>query len=372
MKRIRRLGSALAAAVLLPCFMITSVTAAPSADELERQKETAESEAEELQAQLTELLTKVGKMEEELIATGEKISQAEEDLNEAEADAEEQYQTMKIRIKYMYKEGDSNVWAALLTAEDFTDFLNKAEYASNLQTYDRQQLEKLVETWQEIENLKETLETEQASLEEQQEKYTEEQEKVNAELEEKQAEIDNYDELIQAAAEAAAQEAQEQNSESEDSGDSSQTASASGNSQNSAGTSSGAASGGSTSGSSSSGSSSGTTSGDTSVAQTIVNAAYSQLGVPYVYGGTTPGVGLDCSGLVQYCHSVAGISLPRTSQEQGGCGVAVSDPQPGDIVCYGGHVGIYIGDGKMIHAPQTGDVVKISDVYGSPWYRRCW
>lgn len=154
--------------------------------------------------------------------------------------------------------------------------------------------------------------------EEQQEKYTEEQEKVNAELEEKQAEIDNYDELIQAAAEAAAQEAQEQNSESEDSGDSSQTASASGNSQNSAGTSSGAASGGSTSGSSSSGSSSGTTSGDTSVAQTIVNAAYSQLGVPYVYGGTTPGVGLDCSELVQYCHSVAGISLPRTSQEQGG------------------------------------------------------
>ena len=295
MKRIRRLESALAAAVLLPCFMITSVTAAPSADELERQKETAESEAEELQAQLTELLTKVGKMEEELIATGEKIAQEEEDLNEAEADAEEQ-----------------------------------------------------------------------------QEKYTEEQEKVNAELEEKQAEIDNYDELIQAAAEAAAQEAQEQNSESEDSGDSSQTASASGNSQNSAGTSSGAASGGDTSGSSSSGSSSGTTSGDTSVAQTIVNAAYSQLGVPYVYGGTTPGVGLDCSGLVQYCHSVAGISLPRTSQEQGGCGVAVSDPQPGDIVCYGGHVSIYIGDGKMIHAPQTGDVVKISDVYGSPWYRRCW
>lgn len=108
------------------------------------------------------------------------------------------------------------------------------------------------------------------------------------------------------------------------------------------------------------------------MAQAIVNAAYSQLGVPYVYGGTTPGVGLDCSGLVQYCHAVAGISLPRTSAAQGGSGVAVSDPQPGDIVCYSGHVGIYIGNGQMIHAPQTGDVVKIADVYGSPWYRRCW
>lgn len=141
------------------------------------------------------------------------------------------------------------------------------------------------------------------------------------------------------------------------------------------GSNTGTASGGSTSGGNSSGgnsSSGNVSSGNTSVAQMIVNAAYSQLGVPYVYGGSTPGVGLDCSGLVQYCHKVAGISLPRTSGEQGACGVAVSNPQPGDIVCYVGHVGIYIGNGKMIHAPQTGDVVKVASVYGSPWYRRCW
>ena len=139
-------------------------------------------------------------------------------------------------------------------------------------------------------------------------------------------------------------------------------------------------SGGTTDGGSSSGGSgstsnsgyTGSSSGNTSVAQTIVNAAYSQLGVPYVYGGTTAGVGFDCSGLVQYCHAVAGISLPRTSQAQGGCGIAVSDPQPGDLVCYGSHIGIYIGNGQMIHAPHTGDVVKIASVYGSPWYRRCW
>ena len=112
--------------------------------------------------------------------------------------------------------------------------------------------------------------------------------------------------------------------------------------------------------------------GNSSTASAIVNAAYSQLGTPYVWGGTTPNVGLDCSGLVQYCHRVAGISLPRTSGPQGSGGQAVSDPQPGDVVCYSGHVGIYIGGGQMIHAPQPGDVVKIQSVYGRPWYRRYW
>ena len=113
-------------------------------------------------------------------------------------------------------------------------------------------------------------------------------------------------------------------------------------------------------------------SGDTSVAQAIVNAAYSQLGVPYVWQETTPGSGLDCSGLTQYAHRVAGISIPRTSGPQGSGGKAVSNPLPGDIVCYSGHVGIYIGGGQMIHAPQPGDVVKVANVYGSPWYRRYW
>lgn len=102
--------------------------------------------------------------------------------------------------------------------------------------------------------------------------------------------------------------------------------------------------------------------GDSSAAQTIVSAAYSQLGVPYVWGGTSPGSGLDCSGLTQYCHRVAGISIPRTSSAQGSGGtyVSLSNVQPGDILWMSGHVGIYIGGGAFIHAPTTGDVVKIS------------
>lgn len=79
--------------------------------------------------------------------------------------------------------------------------------------------------------------------------------------------------------------------------------------------------------------------------------------------------------MVQAAHAAVGISLPRVSEAQGACGQAVgsmAEALPGDIVCYGYHVGIYIGGGQMIHAPEPGDVVKVSSVYGSPWFRRCW
>lgn len=97
----------------------------------------------------------------------------------------------------------------------------------------------------------------------------------------------------------------------------------------------------------------------------VVKAALRYLGVPYLWGGASPAVGFDCSGLVQYVFSLQGVNLPHYSvyQSQMGVEVPIEAIQPGDLVFFGNpvhHVGIYMGDGLFIHAPRTGDVVKIS------------
>ncbi|UOZ05754.1 NlpC/P60 family protein [Amycolatopsis sp. WQ 127309] len=102
----------------------------------------------------------------------------------------------------------------------------------------------------------------------------------------------------------------------------------------------------------------------TGAAQTAVNAALSKLGSAYVWGATGPST-FDCSGLMQWAYKQAGITLPRNSAAQAGFGTSVSRDQlqPGDLVAYYSpvsHIGMYIGDGKMVHAPTSGDVVKIS------------
>ena len=100
-------------------------------------------------------------------------------------------------------------------------------------------------------------------------------------------------------------------------------------------------------------------------AQAAVAEARRHLGTPYVYGGAAPG-GFDCSGLVQYCYGKVGVSLPRTTGGQINAGTSVSQAnlKVGDLVFpSSGHVGLYTGNGKFIHAPKTGDVVKEANVY---------
>ena len=111
---------------------------------------------------------------------------------------------------------------------------------------------------------------------------------------------------------------------------------------------------------SSSSSSSSSSSGSGS---SVVNYATQFVGNPYVWGGTSLTNGADCSGFVQSVYSNFGVSLPRTSYEQQNAGTEVSyaDAQPGDLICYGGHVAIYMGNGQIVHASNSRDGIKISD-----------
>jgi peptidoglycan DL-endopeptidase CwlO len=105
----------------------------------------------------------------------------------------------------------------------------------------------------------------------------------------------------------------------------------------------------------------------------VVGIAMRYLGVPYLWGGASPS-GFDCSGLVMYAYAQVGVSLPHSTYALWGMGSPVSRGalQPGDLVFFNGlgHMGIYIGGGQFIHAPRTGDVVKISPISG--WYSERW
>ncbi|HDP90301.1 MAG TPA: NlpC/P60 family protein [Thioalkalivibrio sp.] len=110
--------------------------------------------------------------------------------------------------------------------------------------------------------------------------------------------------------------------------------------------------------------------------QYVVRTAQSMIGKPYRYGGNTPGRGFDCSGLVEYSHRVAGIHVPRTTAQQQSAArpVALRDLQPGDLLFFRiegktGHVGIYLGDGRFVHAPSGGKsvgVASLDHVYWKP------
>ena len=95
----------------------------------------------------------------------------------------------------------------------------------------------------------------------------------------------------------------------------------------------------------------------------IADYATQFVGNPYVYGGTSLTNGADCSGFTQSVYANFGVSLPRTSYEQQNAGTEVSyaDAQPGDLICYGGHVAIYMGNGRIVHASNSVDGIKISD-----------
>lgn len=382
-------GIRLITAVVTSSMIVTPVLAAPSVDDLKKEKAAKQSEVSSLQSQLTTLMGKVNTLESELIQTGEDITKAQGDLEVAQEKEKEQYAAMKKRIKYMYEAGNDSAFETLVTSEDFTDLLSKAEYVQNVHSYDRKQLQEYVETKQQISDLKDSLEKDQKELESKQVEYEKQGDNLNNLITSKSAEVANLDSEIQAAAEAAAERAAREAAEKAAKEAERQQAAASNNNaastsnrnnttsnRNNTTSSSTATSNRNNTTSSSSASvatkpsnssSSTTTSGTNANGGSIVSRAYSQLGKPYVWGACGPN-SFDCSGFVSYCLTGSYSRLGTTLTFMGW--TRVSNPQPGDVVTTATHCGIYIGNGQMIHAPHTGDVVKVGPVQSGMIYVR--
>lgn len=376
-------GIRLITAVVTSSMIVTPVLAAPSVDDLKKEKASKQNEVSSLQSQLTTLMGKVNTLESELIQTGEDITKAQSDLVVAQKKEKEQYAAMKKRIKYMYEAGNDSAFETLVTSDDFTDLLSKAEYVQNVHSYDRKQLQEYVETKQQISDLKDSLEKDQKELESKQAEYEKQGDNLNNLITSKSAEVANLDSEIQAAAEAAAKEAAERaakeaaekaakeaakkqqasaanNSTSSNRNNSTTSNNTTSNKNNTSNTTRPSRPSGNNT-------SSNTTSGSNANGGTIVSRAYSQLGKPYVWGACGPN-SFDCSGFVSYCLTGSYTRLGTTLTFMGW--TRVSNPQPGDVVTTATHCGIYIGNGQMIHAPHTGDVVKVGPVQSGMIYVR--
>ena len=393
---MNKFGRRILAALITSSLVVTPVFAEPSVDSLKESKASAQSEVNSLQSQLQSIVNKITQLEADLTTTGEQIIQAQSDLEQAQEDEKNQYAAMKLRIKYMYEAGDATAVETLVSSDDFSDLLSKAEYVQNVHSYDRNKLEEYVATKQKVSDLKDQLETEQSQLESMQTEYETEESNLTTLIDSKQAEVADLDSQIQEAAEKAAKEEEERQKKAEEerqkqlqaaaqntttkgttnntannSNSTNGTNSNKGNSSSSSSSSSNKGNSGSSSSSSSgnkgNSSSSSSSSSSSYVSGSTVSRAYSALGKPYVWGAAGPN-SFDCSGLVSFCLT-GRYSHTYSSSDFVGM-TKVSNPQPGDICVRVGHVGIYIGGGQMIHAPHTGDVVKISAVPSNMWYVR--
>lgn len=329
--------------------------------DLAEKKESVNEELDALGAQLLDLLTSISICKDEINDKEQQVKQAKADLKEAETAEEQQYEDMKTRMKFMYEKGESAYLQVCLESKSISEMVNKADYVEKVYDYDRELLTKYQGTKDAVAGLKEKLEEEEAELLACQCELEEEQNLMEQTIAQKEATVANFDaQLANAQAQVSNYKTQLKKQTSEikqletkQKEEEAAKAAAAANKNNTATPKSGAAapkiSGGSANG------------------QAIANYACQFVGCPYVFGGTSLTNGTDCSGFTKGVYAHFGITLPRdsTSQRSVGREVSYAEAQPGDIVCYAGHVAIYLGGGNIVHASSAKTGIK----YGTATYR---
>ncbi|QWT18162.1 C40 family peptidase [Collinsella sp. zg1085] len=348
-------------------------------DTLSRNLEIAAAQAEETEYQLSETTDQIEALKAEIAAKEAKAEQAQGSVADI--------------MRGQYKDGATTLIDILFSSRDFSELTSRLFYANRTAEANNNKINEVNELVSALNTQRDELSKKEQELKD----LHEEQLKTAKALEASQREAESYvnglSSELQAAlaaereakaaeqrarAEAAAQAAAQQaNTASQTAAPAQGTALAPGNNASPAAQSNTSASNaatGSNSSTSSSGGSSSATSLDGGTASTIISAAKAQLGLPYSYGASNPGVSFDCSGLTKYAYAQAGISIPHSSRAQyqrvvaaGNLKTSTSSLSAGDLVFYqqGGtiyHVAIYIGGGQVVHANGYGQGVVITGV----------
>ncbi len=333
-------------------------------------------------AEIVGLMTDIELIKEDIAEKARLIDQTNAEYEEAKNQEETLYGSMVQRVKFMYEKGNLSYVQLLLTATSYADALNKAQYIEQLYEYDRQKLSEYVAAKEAAEALGQRLEEEKAELEASQYELEEEEGYMEELLAQYKATYADYEvKLAKAKQDAAVYTAQVKSQQASIAGlqkkieakqrevDAAKQATQNALDAERAAAESGGDGGSDGGGSSSGGSGSSGSSGSKTYAaagsatgSNIAKYACQFVGNPYVAGGTSLTNGADCSGFVQSVYKAFGISVPRTSWGQGSYGreVSYADAQPGDVIYYGGHVGIYIGGGQIVHASTQKTGIKYS------------
>ena len=391
----------------------------------EEEKSRAESEAQQLEQKLGQSRQKEQALEEELVRLlalkdilesdmeelKTQIQEADRDYRQAEEKRQRQYDILKKRIQFLYEEGDITYLDILLKAKNIGDVVSQTEYFRQLYEYDQEIIQRYEKLKQEAAGKKELLEEKQSQLEVMEEENESQQKELEGFIAARQKESSGFALELEAAQARAAQAAgevirkteeirilrarqeeerirqekerirQEQESAGQESGAAGREPGATGREQGGAGREPGGAGrepggAGQESGSAGTAQDSAGTAGGRSVksiggtefGRNVADYALQFVGNPYVYGGTSLTGGTDCSGYTQSVYRHFGVSIPRTSGEQAGFGreIPYEDMEPGDLVCYSGHVAMYIGGGRIVHASSRKEGIKVSN---DPAYR---
>ena len=384
MWKMRLVAAGLVAILGISCFQSASASALSKAKNKKSEAQTAldnanadieniQSQQQELQSQidaldadLVNIIMNLDILEGELSDKQTELDNVTAQLAQAQEDEQNQYDAMKKRIVYMYENGDDSYIEALVGATDFSDLLNRLEYAQQIYDYDRNLLTQYQETVQQVADLKSQVETEKAELEEVQQSYQEQQASYESMIAEKQSQMSDFDTQLASAQSLAAQykaTVDEQNEIIRQEQAAAAAAAAQNNNKGNNTTPANNNNGSNTGGDSTTGGSTGggglNPSFSTSVSGSdVVSYACQFIGNPYVWGGESLTNGADCSGFIKSVYANFGISLPHSSValQRAGSEVSYENAQPGDIVCYAGHVAIYMGGGQIVHAssPSTG------------------